>query len=251
MNSLPLHKQFGFALFIAWMSCAWPVHAAKPPTPFTASYKVEKYNSTVAVMQLTLQQKDDQFIYTSKTQPKGLLDLFSNDKIVEQSTLRWDAEHQRLQLLGYQYTREERARDNQQFTVQWNNENSATCSGMARKQSFTLELASPAWDQLSVQLALMADLSSDENPAADYRYSIIDDAKLSEYLFQPEAQETIKIGQQEYHTLKLKRAHESGKRTTHMWLAPELGFVPVRVEQYKKGELNFSMELAAPVKVTP
>lgn len=251
MNLLPFHKQFGLLVFLLWIPCSWSAYAANPPTPFTASYKLEKYNNIVAVMHLSLQRKDDQFIYTSESKPKGLLDLFSDDKIFEQSTLQWNAEQQSLQLIDYQYKRAEKPKDNQHFTLAWNNPHSATCSGMARKQPFTLELTSPAWDRLSVQLALMTDLSREENPAADHRYSIIDNGQLSEYLFQTQTQETIKVGQQEYHTIKLKRPHDSGKRTTYLWLASELGYLPVRVEQHKKGELNFSMELTAPVKVTP
>lgn len=250
MNLLQLHKFLTLVISMVWLTYTLPAHAAKPPTPFTASYKVEKYKNIVAIMQLSLQLKDDRYIYTSETNPKGLLDLFSNDKVFEQSILQWDAEHQQLYLLEYQFKRAEKPKDNQQFTMTWNAADSASCAGIYRKQPFTLTLESPAWDRLSVQLALMADLK-DTNQTKDYRYNIIDGAKLSDYQFLLEAEQTIKIDQREYRTLKLKRSHESGKRTTFLWLAPELGYIPVRVEQHKKGELNFSMELAAPPKVTP
>ena len=251
MNLSALPKLLTLLLSITWLSCAGIAHAANPPTAFQVSYNIEKYNNIVGVMQLSLQQQDDRFIYTSKTEPKGLLDLFSDDKVFEQSILQWDAEHQQLRLLEYQFKRSEKPNDNQHFTMTWNNADSALCSGIYRKQPFTLTLESPAWDQLSVQLALMTDLSSNDNQVKSYRYDIIDSANLSDYKFLLETEQTIKIGQQEYRTLKLKRPHESGKRTTYLWLAPELGYIPVRVEQFRKGKLHFSMELAEPAKVTP
>lgn len=251
MNLLPLNKLLIFLLSMTWLSFSMSAHAANPPIPFKASYKVEKYNNVIAVMQLMLQHKDDRIIYTSQTKPKGLLDLFSDDNVFEQSTLQWDAEHQQLRLLDYQYKRAEKAKDNQQFTISWSDTDLATCIGTSRKQAFTLELKSPAWDRLSVQLALMADLNRSDNPRIDYHYSIVDNSELSDYQFQFETEQTIKIGSREYHTLKFKRPHDSGKRTTYLWLSPELGYLPVRVEQHKKGELHLSMELAEHVKVTP
>ena len=251
MSLLTLHKTLTLLLCMTWLSWTWSAHAANPPPAFTASYKIEKYNSTVGIMHLSLQYKDDRIIYTSHTQPKGLLDLFSDDEVLEQSILKWNTEQQQLQLVDYQYTRAEKPKDNQQFSITWNETHGATCSGISRNQPFTLQLDSPVWDRLSVQLALMADLTSDAEPKTDYHYTIIENAELSDYQFLFESKQTIKIGEQEYHTLKFKRPHDSGKRTTYLWLSVDSGFIPVRVEQHKKGKLHFSMELAEPARITP
>ena len=86
-------------------------------------------------MQVSLQQKDGQFIYTSETNPKGLLDLFSDDKVFEQSILQWDTENQKFHLLEYQFKRAEKPKDNQQFTITWNSADSASCTGIYKRQS--------------------------------------------------------------------------------------------------------------------
>ena len=38
-------------------------------------------------------------------------------------------------------------------------------------------------------------------------------------------------------------AREGSSRTTRLWMAPELGYVPVRMIQYKDGERRIQMEL--------
>ncbi|TNF36758.1 MAG: DUF3108 domain-containing protein [Gammaproteobacteria bacterium] len=250
MNWLSLRKHT-VLLLLAGLTCSWSGFAANPPQAFAAKYKLEKYNSVIAIMDLTLQHQDDKIIYRSQTTPKGLLDIFSDDRVTEQSQLQWKPEQQDLRLIEYQYQRAEKPKDNQQFSLHWNDDNSASCTGTARQQAFTLSLQQPAWDRLSVQLALMMDLSRDTRPRASYSYHVIDNAEMTEYQFQLESEDTIELGQQQYHTLKYKRAHDSGKRLTYFWLVPELDYLPVRIEQHKKGELHLSMELAEPIRVTP
>lgn len=230
----------------------WPARmlAAGAPAAFEASYTVEKYKSTVAEMHLKLEHVGDRLVYTSQTLPRGLLDLFSDDKIFEQSTLHWDTERHGLQLLAHQYTRREKPKDNQQFSLSWNTAETADVTGMAHNKPFTLQLKTPAWDRLSVQLALMMDISRDKQPKDQYVYTVINAGKLEQYQFHFESEQKLSIGERVYPTLKFKREH-SGNRMTYFWLAPALNYIPVRIEQHKKGELHFSMQLAKPVKVSP
>ena len=219
------------------------LQAASLPDDFEAHYEVEKYSTTIAEMTLSLSRQGQDIIYQSRTRPRGLLAMISNDKIDETSRLK-QTDDGSLQLLSYHYNRKDRPKDRQQYELHWQDATTLKISGEYHHKTVQLEADTKVWDGLSIQLALMADISPDAVFNSQYDYTIVDDGQLKHYQFEYLSRETLRIGSKSYQTLKIRRQHDKkGKRISYFWLATELNNLPVKIEQYKKGELNLTMQL--------
>jgi Protein of unknown function (DUF3108) len=226
-------------LFIVCQS----LQAVQLPNDFDAVYYVEKYGSTIAEMKLALRRKDNIITYESHSRAKGMLALFSDDRVDEISQLEWNQELEHACLQNYQFTRKNKSRKNQQFSLSWDGKNNITAKGTYADKAFNLNESNLIWDRLSVQLALAADLKSGNETQNKYRYNIIDKGKVTQYEFEYIKDEVMRISDRQYNVIQVKRAHASGKRATYLWLARELDFLPVKIDQYRKGELHISMSL--------
>lgn len=217
--------------------------AVQLPDDFDATYSIEKYSSTVAEMKLTLRSTNDNITYESHTKARGMLALFSDERVDEISQLQWNEKLEHACLQNYQFTRKNKSKKNQQFSLNWDEHNNTIAQGIYAGQTFSLKESSLVWDRLSVQLALAADLKSGNVTRKKYSYNIIDKGKVSQYHFEYLKDEIMRINGKQYNAIKIKRAHTSGNRTTYLWLARELDFLPVKIDQYRKGELHMSMAL--------
>ncbi len=228
-------------IFCAWMAC-FPLFAASLPNAFQARYELEKFGTVIAEMQLSLTQQSNHIIYQSNVDAKGILAMISNDTINERSLL--EINNKRVQLINYDYNREKRPKDTQHYQLKNANDGNIMISGLYAKQNILLYHSAPVWDKQSVQLALMSDVSADTDLNTTYTYNIIDNGKIKYYQFEYIANETLRIGKKRYQTLKIKRQHDkNNKRVSYFWLATELSNLPVKIEQYKQGKLNLSMQL--------
>jgi len=228
-------------IFLAWMFSS-PLLAISLPAAFEARYEVEKYGTVIAAMQLSLHHQDSHIVYQSKTRAKGLLALISNDKIDENSTIQQIGDTAKL--IDYQYNRKKRPQDNQDYQLKIANDGSTQISGQYNKHNIQLSSPDPVWDKQSVQLALMSDISRNTPFNTTYTYLIIDDGKIKQYQFEYIANANIRIGKKHYHALKVKRQHDKNNhRVSYFWLAPELDNLPIKIEQYKKGQLSLDMQL--------
>lgn len=221
-------------------------YAFKLPESFIAEYRLEKYNTTVAKMRLQLSRQNQQYVYKSVTQPYGLASMFSSDEVQETSTLYQKNNQHQLYLSQYEFDRKKKTSKNQLIDLNWSEQDVATINGHYGNTKFNLEHQGILWDRLSVQLGLIDDIrrSIDISNGHVFSYHIIGKDKISEYKFTYEGKENISLNKYHYNTIKLKRKHNSGGKVTIMWLAKELDFVPVKIEQYKKGKLHMGMELS-------
>lgn len=220
-----------------------PAAAMEPPPAFEATYKLKKYSSTVAQMTMSLEYRDTGLLYHAKTEPVGLLAIFSRDRITEASQLQWSAQESPPRLLHYQLQRKNNADKNQRIDINWNDDSTGTIQTQYGTQQSQLTHKGPIWDRFSVQLALRASLQAETqpNPGTVFSYHVIDRGKISNYQFEYIHSETIKQTAGNYHTLKFLRHH--GSRKTYLWLATELDHFLIKSEQYKKDDLIMSMEL--------
>ena len=221
-------------------------YAVKLPDNFLAEYRLEKYNTTVAEMSLQLSRHDQLYVYKSITQPYGLASFFSNDQAQETSSLLQDTDRHKLYLRHYEFQRKDKPGKNQRIDLDWSQQDIASISGNYGNKQFKLQHQGMVWDRLSVQLALIDDIrrSIDIPSGHVFSYQVIEKNQISAFNFSYEGKQSIDLGKYHYNTIKLKREHDSSDRVTIFWLAKELDFVPVKVEQFKKGKLHMNMELA-------
>lgn len=205
--------------------------ATKAIEPFTATYQLLRGDLPVAEVQRVLKKlPDGRLQYESTSRSIGLAAMFVKDVISEESVWRFGPVGQ-IQPLDYHYARIGGKRERRvSVSFDWQ-------SGLIHSQvdSETTRLSIPKrpQDKLLYQLALMFDLRAG---ATSFEYDVADDGEIKTYTFN-------KIGEKEIAT-KLGALHAIGlqwarsNRTTTVWCAPTLQFLPVQISQSEKsGEM--------------
>ena len=102
-----------------------------------------------------------------------------------------------------------------------------------------------AHDSVSIQYELMHDLLTGD---ANGQYILFDLDQLKVANVSSTGKKLLKTRAGEFTAVGIRHQKEGSLRTTTLWCAEELGYLPVVIEQHRKGELNFRASL---VKYTP
>ncbi|MCB1737318.1 MAG: DUF3108 domain-containing protein [Gammaproteobacteria bacterium] len=218
------------------MGPVWVAQAAEL-RPLEAHYELTHSGITMATNTVTLSGSDQSvWLYRSVTEAAGLLSLVRSEMRIETSRMKRQGD--RLVPLEYHYERLGGKNDrNVVISFDWPNQRALnTVEG----QTWELPVPIGTQDKFGMQLSLMLDSQRGIQPLS---YPIADGGTLKEYRF--EFVETAKvdtgIGELEAH--HLRRQRDNDERVTDVWLAPELGYFPVRIDQTKKGEGSATMRL--------
>jgi hypothetical protein len=93
--------------------------------------------------------------------------------------------------------------------------------------------------QQAVRLWAMANASAKD---ASAEFPMVDDERVRVYRFAITARETIEIPAGKFDTLRVERVDHK-RRISRYWIAPERGWMPVKVETGKDGKVQLRMEL--------
>ncbi len=112
------------------------------------------------------------------------------------------------------------------------------------------------YDPLMVQLQFRLDLAKGKK---DLHYSMVKEGEIDEYDFRIIGKERMNIDSGSYETVKIEVVRDSKKRQTFFWMAPDLGYLPVRLTHFEKGSKQLDIKLlnyqfsepAQPVKPLP
>lgn len=205
-------------------------------TPFQASYAWIWHGATVAVSTLRLTPgADGTWIYASSSEPRGLGRLYPMRPKL-QSVMR--VADQGIEPLRYVATdgtaRNERGAD---VTFDWDK---GRASGSYEGVTVDLALKPGAQDDLSVQIALLYALRHGQVPT---QLSVIDKNTLRDYEYRREGAETLQTRLGAVDTVIYASRHPGSPRTTRFWCAPARGFVPMRVQQKRIDEIEWTMEI--------
>ena len=95
-------------------------------------------------------------------------------------------------------------------------------------------------DRLSVQIDFQEKMKTG---TFEYKYNIIDKGRLRKYSFILYSDDIIETVFGKTNTIVIKKLIENNKRSTLTWYAVDYGFVPVKIEQYRKESLVFTVIL--------
>ena len=95
-------------------------------------------------------------------------------------------------------------------------------------------------DRLSVQIDFQEKMKTG---IFEYKYNIIDKGRLRKYSFILYSDDIIETVFGKTNTIVIKKLIENNKRSTLTWYAVDYGFVPVKIEQYRKESLVFTVIL--------
>ncbi|MEO1244260.1 MAG: DUF3108 domain-containing protein [Pseudomonadota bacterium] len=102
------------------------------------------------------------------------------------------------------------------------------------------ELEQFAHDAVSIQYELMYDLM---NEGASREYTLFDVDELKKLNISSVGTQTVKTRAGSFDAIGIRHQADNSSRQTTLWCVPELGYLPVMIEQHRKGKLRFRAKL--------
>ena len=213
--------------------------AAAAPQAFTAQYTVNKGGIPIGEMTRTLNpQTGGRYHYESITTASGLLSLLVKDKFIEHSL--WDYHDGAIRALEYRYEKSGgKSLKKVHLIFDWDQRQ---VKNVLDGETRAMPVPKGLTDILLYQLVLMTDLQNGKKPL---EYPIADKHKFKTYRFDIAGEEMLDTPLGKLKTVKVQRVPGPDKKTTLIWCAPGLDYLPVRIEQNEQDDGEFSMVLTA------
>jgi len=213
---------------------------------YEAMYRVEYQGKNVGTAEWSVvyHADSDTYEFNSRTMVKGLLKLVSPNPAIERSLFRVE----NGKIVPVEFWFEDGSRkgdDNFHVVFDWERNIAIVSQGDGRR-----ELATPAGtlDRGSLQVALMRDLAL-TGKVGNHRFA--DDDSVNEYVYEDEGETTTDTGIGKLATRSVMQHREGSSRTTRLFMAPSLRFLPARIEQHRNGELSTAFTLEKVSGISP
>src|SRR5215831_11176212 len=204
--------------------------------PYQATYYGIWNGFKVGVSRLELKQTGDTWTYSSRSEPRGI------GRMAHHLFPPLQVSVVRVTSAGLQpqsYTSGDNANPGRDsgLTYDWR---SARVRGTYEGTAVDLPLGPSVQDDASVQLALMVELLAGRTPSS---FALIDRNGVRDYRFEREGTATLKTPLGEVATVIYGARKAHSPRLTRFWCAPERGYIPMKVEQTKGEEVQWTLEI--------
>lgn len=205
--------------------------------PFTASYDVSWRGITAGHSELELRHgADGQYEYSSRHIAGGLFRIVFPNAMSQDSRFVLDGGQVRpLAYRASDGSDDEAKTVNLQFD--WK---SMRVHGRSEGKPVDLALQPGTQDDMSVQIALMLDLRAGQVPPS---FWLLNKDEVQEYQYTRDGEEHLVTPVGDFQAIIYRSQHAGSTRATRLWLAPELGYLPLRAEQTRKGKVEFAMRI--------
>jgi hypothetical protein len=205
---------------------------------YTATYDAYYKSKRVGSSEFSVTALDtaNQYQYRSSTRVKGLLRLVAPNPAIDVS--RFEVVDGGLRPLQFSYEDGSRkGEDNFTLDFDWSAK-VATAAGDFGQRMFDLHHG--MLDRGSVQVEIMRRLGSCRAPGS---FEIVNDDGASTYDYEPIEPADAETGLGMIPAERYQQQREGSSRRTVLWVAPSLSYLPVRIEQYRNGELDTAFVL--------
>jgi hypothetical protein len=218
----------------AWARAAPPQPAPQPPQ-FVATYTIAWHGITAGTSTLELRATAPQlYLYTSTDIAYGIFRLAFPHPLRQSSRLRITAG--KVEPLTFQA-----AGPGNEVMAQFDWKDGQV-TGMAKGKLLDLKLQPGTQDPLSVQIAIMLALEAQDAPES---FWMLNTDEIDRFQYRREGDSTLDTPLGKLRTI-LYTSHEArSDKTTYLWLAPALDYMPARAEQHVKGRTQVSLEIEA------
>lgn len=215
----------------ALAAVALPAWAEPSLTPHKASYNVKV---SVVGGELTTQlsrNENGRYVATHTIRPTGMSRMLARGKITETSEF-YSAEDGVRPDKYMSVDTLSRDKENVDIQFDWH---SGEARGTVNDVFVVSAMDDVAHDRVSIQYELMHDLI---NGAPNDEYVLFDIDRLKIVNVQNVGSKTIKTPAGKFEAVGIRHQTANSKRTTTLWCVEELDYLPVLIEQHKKGKLR-------------
>jgi hypothetical protein len=207
--------------------------AADELKPYQATYAGIWHGMTVAISQLKLERTGDSWTFTSRSEPRGLGRLAAGVfPPLQTSVVRVSdatVQPQSFKSSGGSSSR------NTDLHYDWQ---TRRVTGTYEGARIDLPLTSRVQDDGSVQLSLMVQLLAGQLPAT---VQMIDTNGVRDYRFARDGEAKLSTPLGEVATVIYSAQKANSPRVTRFWCAPDRGYVPLKVEQTRGQDVQWTL----------
>lgn len=215
--------------FIAIVFSLFFVSQVNALEPFNAHYKLYFKGVEIGEGVRRLSKNEDQYLFESQAHSTGFAAVLYKAKIIEASTFKWL--DKQFTPIHYRYSYQTKKRNKEMdVSFDWQKK---IAENHSPSQPWKVAIEKGVSDKLLYQLQVMQDLAMGKR---ELSYVVADKGRLKTYQPVFMGEEKIKTGMGELNTLKYRYVSENKKRSTTLWCAPTLQYLPVRVEHIEKGD---------------
>ncbi len=226
-------------LLVSTLLLALPAMAATSLTPHTAVYRV-KIKIVSGQLNTELRSTNDGYVANHVIKPTGIARWITRGTMDVTSEFINTADG----VLPIEYKSVDTIRDDPKIDLAFDwDKNEAT--GTVDGDAVTLPLDGITYDSVSIQYALMQDLL---NGGVADQYSLFDFDKTGLVNATNIGTKQVSTKAGKFTATGIQHQKEGSSRITTLWCVEELGYLPVIIEQHRKGKLNFRASL---VQYTP
>jgi len=205
-----------------------------------SEYRVEKFSSTVGRVKNTLRYKKNVINYKSTANAEGIASFFIKNNHEETSILYWPKNAKLPLQQSYNYFGGEKYKKNQQILFKYTDPEKTLIDGSYKHKSYTLSTDKTVWARQLLPLLISNTLQT--NPKTrTASFFITNKGGIHKYTYTFEAKETLNLKNKPLNVLKFKIYKKNSHRISYAWLSKDYYYLPIKIEQYKDGELNASM----------
>jgi len=239
---MPKTPVYAACLLIAASLLAAPSMAAEGLTPHSAEYKV-KISVLSGKLRTRLQATDTGYEATHSIVPTGLAKLFAGGSIEETSSFDSDVDG----VLPTHYVSSDtlsKDKTSADISFEWS---TGEVNGTVNGEIVTEVLEELAHDRVSIQYELMRDLML---RGASESYILYDIDRLKTLNVSLIGARDVKVPAGKFTVIGVQHQAEGSSRITTLWCAEELDYLPVIIEQHRKGKLRLRATLSRYVPET-
>jgi hypothetical protein len=209
--------------------------AADDLKPYTATYNGIWHGMTVAVSTLKLEQTGDTWTFSSRSEPRGIGRMASGVfPPLQVSVVRVTDQGVLPQSFKSSGGDSDKSTD---LNYDWQ---AHKVTGTYEGTRVDLPLTPQVEDDGSVQLGLMVELLAGRTPPT---VQLIDKNEVREYQFSRGGEETIQTPIGNVHTVVFRSQKKYSPRITSFWCAPDRGYIPMKVQQKKDDDVQWTLEI--------
>lgn len=199
-------------------------------TPHTAEYKV-RISVLGGQLSTQFEKTNDGFFAESVIRATGMSRLLAGGTIREKS---WFSEREG-NIVPIQYRSADTLTSDQQVVdldFDWNDHE---VTGFIDGADFQASLDGLVHDRVSLQYGLMYDLL---HGGEKKKYFLQDAEELKPLTISNIGSKSVEVPYGRFDAIGIQHHREGSSRTTTLWCAEELGYLPVIIEQHRKGKLR-------------